>query len=144
MPGAAGFGGASPEARCLFSELFIRVERPGEFRNGFVSALYELIKDGRDARAQTHKGPGQGNGEKPCFLCQRGRQSCRCPCASPELSEESPAEMVKMTKSKTFQAYLPNCHRTYSCVHCRAHLANHDELISKASGRVGAEGLPRQ
>ncbi|ELK26285.1 Protein yippee-like 1 [Myotis davidii] len=40
--------------------------------------------------------------------------------------------MVKMTKSKTFQAYLPNCHRTYSCVHCRAHLANHDELISKA------------
>lgn len=24
-----------------------------------------------------------------------------------------------------------NCHRTYSCIHCRAHLANHDELISK-------------
>ncbi|XP_077806877.1 protein yippee-like 1 isoform X2 [Macaca mulatta] len=41
--------------------------------------------------------------------------------------------MVKMTKSKTFQAYLPNCHRTYSCIHCRAHLANHDELISKAT-----------
>lgn len=37
---------------------------------------------------------------------------------------------VKMVK--TFQAYLPNCHRTYSCVHCRAHLANHDELISKS------------
>lgn len=33
---------------------------------------------------------------------------------------------------KTFQAYLPHCHRTYSCVHCRAHLANHDELISKS------------
>lgn len=34
---------------------------------------------------------------------------------------------------KTFQAYLPNeCHRKYSCVHCRAHLANHDELISKS------------
>jgi len=33
---------------------------------------------------------------------------------------------------KTFQAYLPDCHRTYSCVHCRAHLANHDELISKS------------
>ncbi|XP_069040518.1 protein yippee-like 2 isoform X1 [Lepisosteus oculatus] len=39
--------------------------------------------------------------------------------------------MVRMTRSKTFQAYLPSCHRTYSCVHCRAHLANHDELISK-------------
>ncbi|XP_046717109.1 protein yippee-like 1 isoform X2 [Silurus meridionalis] len=37
-----------------------------------------------------------------------------------------------MTRSKTFQAYLPNCHRTYSCIHCRAHLANHDELISKS------------
>uniref|UniRef100_A0A8D8Y4I4 Protein yippee-like n=1 Tax=Cacopsylla melanoneura TaxID=428564 RepID=A0A8D8Y4I4_9HEMI len=33
---------------------------------------------------------------------------------------------------KTFQAYLPNCHRTYSCIHCRAHLASHDELISKS------------
>ncbi|XP_051535727.1 protein yippee-like 2 isoform X1 [Myxocyprinus asiaticus] len=40
--------------------------------------------------------------------------------------------MVTMTRSKTFQAYLPSCHRTYSCIHCRAHLANHDELISKS------------
>nr|XP_016854294.1 PREDICTED: protein yippee-like 2 [Anolis carolinensis] len=45
--------------------------------------------------------------------------------------------MVKMTRSKTFQAYLPSCHRTYSCIHCRAHLANHDELISK----VGWDGV---
>ncbi|XP_010834067.1 PREDICTED: protein yippee-like 1 [Bison bison bison] len=67
-----------------------------------------------------------------CFFCWRAQQSCSSSRASPELSQECPA-MVKMTKSKTFQAYLPNCHRTYSCVHCRAHLANHDELISKAS-----------
>nr|XP_014354318.1 PREDICTED: protein yippee-like 3 [Latimeria chalumnae] len=40
--------------------------------------------------------------------------------------------MVKLTKPKTFQAYLDNCHRRYSCVHCRAHLANHDDLISKS------------
>lgn len=34
---------------------------------------------------------------------------------------------------KTFQSYLsPNSHRIYSCIHCRAHLANHDELISKS------------
>jgi hypothetical protein len=34
---------------------------------------------------------------------------------------------------KTFQAYLPkDNNRTYSCVHCRAHLANHDDLISKS------------
>lgn len=33
---------------------------------------------------------------------------------------------------KTFQAYLPSTNRTYSCVHCRAHLASHDELISKS------------
>ncbi|XP_025123016.1 protein yippee-like 1 isoform X2 [Bubalus kerabau] len=66
-----------------------------------------------------------------CFFCWRAQQSCSSSRASPELSQECPA-MVKMTKSKTFQAYLPNCHRTYSCVHCRAHLANHDELISKS------------
>ncbi|VTJ84016.1 Hypothetical predicted protein [Marmota monax] len=48
------------------------------------------------------------------------------------LTPRSAAPMVKMTRSKTFQAYLPSCHRTYSCIHCRAHLANHDELISKS------------
>ena len=44
---------------------------------------------------------------------------------------ESSAMKVGGRMVKTFQAYLPDCHRTYSCVHCRAHLANHDELISK-------------
>ena len=29
------------------------------------------------------------------------------------------------------QAYLPPHQRTYSCVHCRAHLASHAEIISK-------------
>ncbi|KAG2464324.1 YPEL3 protein, partial [Polypterus senegalus] len=43
-----------------------------------------------------------------------------------------PSTMVKLTKPKTFQAYLDNCHRRYSCVHCRAHLASHDDLISKS------------
>ncbi len=45
--------------------------------------------------------------------------------------------MVKQTKAKTFQAYLDSCHRRYSCVHCRAHLANHDDLISKVSDFCG-------
>ncbi|KAJ9586570.1 hypothetical protein L9F63_028387, partial [Diploptera punctata] len=48
------------------------------------------------------------------------------PTPPPVPPPTSPGNMVK-----TFQAYLPNCHRTYSCIHCRAHLANHDELISK-------------
>ena len=51
--------------------------------------------------------------------------------------------MVKLTKAKTFQAYLDSCHRRYSCVHCRAHLANHDDLISKVrlQGPFMASGL---
>lgn len=33
---------------------------------------------------------------------------------------------------RKFQDFIPDeCHRRYSCVHCRAHLASHDELISK-------------
>ncbi|KAI1893697.1 hypothetical protein AGOR_G00126360 [Albula goreensis] len=62
----------------------------------------------------------------------------RCfPCeptwaGSPFLHRPATPPMVRMTRSKTFQAYLPSCHRTYSCIHCRAHLANHDELISKS------------
>lgn len=43
------------------------------------------------------------------------------------------AAAVARTPVKTFQAYLPPAHRTYSCIHCRAHLASHDELISKVS-----------
>lgn len=55
--------------------------------------------------------------------------------------------MVKLTKAKTFQAYLDSCHRRYSCVHCRAHLANHDELISKVATKFVSSlflGRPRQ
>ena len=34
---------------------------------------------------------------------------------------------------KTFRDYLPtSAYRIYSCAHCRAHLANHDDLISKS------------
>ncbi|KAG7220446.1 hypothetical protein INR49_003315, partial [Caranx melampygus] len=74
-----------------------------------------------------------------CFFCQQVQQSCNSSSASPDTSEEPcPTDMVKMTKSKTFQAYLPSCHRTYSCIHCRAHLANHDELISKCPLRCGS------
>lgn len=29
------------------------------------------------------------------------------------------------------QHYFKENHRTYSCIHCRAHLASHDELVSK-------------
>lgn len=33
---------------------------------------------------------------------------------------------------KTFQVYLSDKNCNYSCVHCRAHLADHDDLISKS------------
>ncbi|XP_051850102.1 protein yippee-like 2 isoform X3 [Antechinus flavipes] len=66
-----------------------------------------------------------------CFPCDPSCGSTSW--ATPEFAQHSAAApMVKMTRSKTFQAYLPSCHRTYSCIHCRAHLANHDELISKS------------
>lgn len=41
------------------------------------------------------------------------------------------AHKAKQQKPVFKQDYFNNCHRTYSCIHCRAHLANHDELISK-------------
>uniref|UniRef100_A0A8U8BLA3 Protein yippee-like n=1 Tax=Geospiza parvula TaxID=87175 RepID=A0A8U8BLA3_GEOPR len=73
-----------------------------------------------------------------CFPCDPSCGSASW--ATPDFSQRSVAPMVKMTRSKTFQAYLPSCHRTYSCIHCRAHLANHDELISKV-GTNGASVL---
>lgn len=52
---------------------------------------------------------------------------------TPPTGKEAGTKAGSHTRAaKTFRAYLPTCHRTYSCVHCRAHLANHDELISKS------------
>jgi hypothetical protein len=42
------------------------------------------------------------------------------------------AQNQSQKKPKTFQAYLPSGARTYSCAHCRANLADHNELISKS------------
>lgn len=51
----------------------------------------------------------------------------------PETTRQAMVQVNNQTKKmKTFQAYLPTKGRTYSCIHCRAHLANHDELISKS------------
>ncbi|KAG5269370.1 hypothetical protein AALO_G00201250 [Alosa alosa] len=79
---------------------------------------------------------------KVCASCPSPTTALTCvlrcfPCeptwaGSPFLHRPPTPPMVTMTRSKTFQAYLPSCHRTYSCIHCRAHLANHDELISKS------------
>jgi len=60
-----------------------------------------------------------------CFMFAAGKRPLMAVWPG---SAASAATMVK-----TFQAYLPHCHRTYSCIHCRAHLANHDELISKVA-----------
>ncbi|KAI6240912.1 Protein yippee-like [Aphelenchoides fujianensis] len=43
--------------------------------------------------------------------------------------------LKKEAKMKTFQAYLPEGARTYNCAHCRANLADHNELISKVCAR---------
>ena len=71
----------------------------------------------------------------PVGACLRGLCGpCLRGLCGPGLSPLLPSpDMVKLTKAKTFQAYLDSCHRRYSCVHCRAHLANHDDLISKVS-----------
>lgn len=44
----------------------------------------------------------------------------------------SPISPISIQVGKTFQKYLVDCYRTYSCSSCRAHLASHDELISKS------------
>uniref|UniRef100_A0A1I7ZMJ0 Protein yippee-like n=1 Tax=Steinernema glaseri TaxID=37863 RepID=A0A1I7ZMJ0_9BILA len=52
--------------------------------------------------------------------------------AVPAIKLHTTAGGSKKEKTKTFQAYLPTGSRTYSCVHCRANLADHNELISKS------------
>ncbi|XP_068914577.1 protein yippee-like 2 isoform X1 [Tenebrio molitor] len=70
-----------------------------------------------------------------CGNVCKGCDSSAWPAVAASSSTSSTTAATSSSNStmvKTFQAYLPQCHRTYSCIHCRAHLANHDELISKS------------
>ncbi|KAG8511283.1 Protein yippee-like 4, partial [Galemys pyrenaicus] len=74
-----------------------------------------------------------------CFTCDRLCGGCTAPAPparqgivlQPVMPSCDPGPGPACLPTKTFRSYLPRCHRTYSCVHCRAHLAKHDELISK-------------
>ncbi|KAL1787140.1 yippee-like 4 [Sigmodon hispidus] len=75
-----------------------------------------------------------------CFTCDRLCGGCTAPAPparqgivlQPVMPSCDPGPAPACLPTKTFRSYLPRCHRTYSCVHCRAHLAKHDELISKS------------
>lgn len=86
------------------------------------------------------QGAGQGQGQGQVQAQGQGQAQAQGQQGQPApAAEQRPRRAAGLhgragptTMVKTFQAYLPNCHRTYSCIHCRAHLANHDELISKS------------
>uniref|UniRef100_A0A673TW70 Protein yippee-like n=2 Tax=Suricata suricatta TaxID=37032 RepID=A0A673TW70_SURSU len=75
-----------------------------------------------------------------CFTCDRLCGGCTAPAPparqgivlQPVMPSCDPGPGPACLPAKTFRSYLPRCHRTYSCVHCRAHLAKHEELISKS------------
>ncbi|KAM6068275.1 protein yippee-like 4 [Theristicus caerulescens] len=76
-----------------------------------------------------------------CFPCERLCGGCTVPPAAPRppgaLPPAAPPARRRLPPAarlppRTFHSYLPRSHRTYSCVHCRAHLARHEELISKS------------
>ncbi|NXV94056.1 YPEL4 protein, partial [Calonectris borealis] len=76
-----------------------------------------------------------------CFPCERLCGGCTVPPAPPRPPGALPPAMPPPRRRlppaarlppRTFHSYLPRSHRTYSCVHCRAHLARHEELISKS------------
>ncbi|XP_055578532.1 protein yippee-like 4 [Falco cherrug] len=76
-----------------------------------------------------------------CFPCERLCGGCTVPPAPPRPPGALPPAMPPARRRlppaahlppRTFHSYLPRSQRTYSCVHCRAHLARHEELISKS------------
>nr|XP_054490959.1 protein yippee-like 4 [Agelaius phoeniceus] len=73
-----------------------------------------------------------------CFPCERLCGGCAVPPGAlpPAMPPPGPTRRrlppAARLPPRTFRSYLPRSHRTYSCVHCRAHLARHEELISKS------------
>ncbi|XP_050831209.1 protein yippee-like 4 isoform X1 [Serinus canaria] len=70
-----------------------------------------------------------------CFPCERLCGGCGVPPGALPPAMPPPGRRrlppAARLPPRTFRSYLPRSHRTYSCVHCRAHLARHEELISK-------------
>ncbi|XP_030339803.1 protein yippee-like 4 [Strigops habroptila] len=64
-----------------------------------------------------------------CFPCER---LCGGAAVPPGALPPATGPPRRRRPPRTFRSYLPRSHRTYSCVHCRAHLARHEELISKS------------
>lgn len=118
-----------PEPDCLVKAgLLTTCRRPLPASESFLRSHCQRVEPA------PHPPPAKTTAFTCVFRCFPCDPSCGSTSwATPEFGQHSAAApMVKMTRSKTFQAYLPSCHRTYSCIHCRAHLANHDELISKS------------
>ncbi|KRZ46049.1 Protein yippee-like 2 [Trichinella pseudospiralis] len=90
---------------CWKSRLFLQREEEEEYINTYIRTHVEVENSLLDSSV------------------------CVCVCCGGKKFKFKQEERSRM---KTFQAYLPSGGRTYSCVHCRAHLANHDELISKS------------
>ncbi|XP_050831210.1 protein yippee-like 4 isoform X2 [Serinus canaria] len=71
-----------------------------------------------------------------CFPCERLCGGCGVPPGALPPAMPPPGRRrlppAARLPPRTFRSYLPRSHRTYSCVHCRAHLARHEELISKS------------
>ncbi|KAG9263717.1 protein yippee-like 1 [Astyanax mexicanus] len=126
----------------------LHTERPGSPQPGIEPrpscCEVEVLPTAPPCRPPRHRAAHTVNGIKGVLTPQTSTTALTCVLhcfhCEPSWAERpfllrsravSPATAT-MTRSKTFQAYLPNCHRTYSCIHCRAHLANHDELISKS------------
>lgn len=118
-----------PAPRCCFSPLLVwgaLAGQPPTARPPRNTALANLLR---------------------CFTCDRLCGGCTAPAPparpgivlQPVMPSCEPGPAPACLPAKTFRSYLPRCHRTYSCVHCRAHLAKHDELISKVGGQ--GEGL---
>lgn len=71
-------------------------------------------------------------------VAQVGSTNSRLPSASRQAngasshSSSDGAGSSSSTKNSFVQKYLNNCKSYYSCIHCRTHLANHDELVSRS------------
>ncbi|XP_064369517.1 protein yippee-like 4 [Dromaius novaehollandiae] len=128
---------------------------PSRFRPGGVSRLRRkpppvsgplLAWGGPGAAPPPRARPRRDDGcERPAALLPlrapvRGVRGAAPPAAAAALPPPPAAAAARRRRApparrlppRTFRSYLPRAQRTYSCVHCRAHLARHEELISKS------------
>lgn len=97
-----------------------------------LKAIPQLISNDPEFISPEFSSPSSSNTIDLDDKSKNDEHNC-CQISSLAIQQSSVmAKKNKNNKVNTPQKYFTNCKSFYSCIHCRAHLANHDDIVSRS------------